>query len=43
MLVDIDQTGLDRMRAWAQQSPAGSASFNAPREKDIATYQRQQS
>jgi Fe-S-cluster-containing hydrogenase component 2 len=29
--VDLDNTGLDRMRAWAQQSPAGPASYNTPR------------
>ena len=28
--VDSDNTGLDRMRAWAQQSPAGPASYNTP-------------
>lgn len=29
--VDLDNAGLDRMRAWAQQSPAGPASYNTPR------------
>ena len=29
--VDLDNTGLERMRAWAQQSPAGPASYNVPR------------
>ena len=38
--VDIDHTGLERMRAWAQQSPKGPGSFNEPRPKAIATYSR---
>ena len=40
--VDVDNTGLDRMRAWAQQSPAGPATHVEPRPKEIATYSRAQ-
>lgn len=40
--VDIDHTGMDRMRAWAQRSEGGAATFNAPVEKDVQTYQRAQ-
>ncbi len=36
--VDMDHTGLERMRAWAQQSQAGTASFNAPVAKDVQSF-----
>ena len=38
--VDVDHTGLDRMRAWAQRSQPMEASFNTPAAKDVSTYER---
>jgi len=40
--VDMDHTGMDRMRAWAQRSEASTASFNVPVEKDIQSFDRTQ-
>ena len=38
--VDANTGGLERMRAWAQQGPAGTASFVAPRDRGEVTYTR---
>jgi Fe-S-cluster-containing dehydrogenase component len=38
--VEADSTGLERMRAWAQRSSAGTASFNAPASKTVQIYQQ---
>ncbi len=40
--VDLNNTGLERMRAWAQQSPQGPARHNEPRPKEVATFSRVQ-
>jgi carbon-monoxide dehydrogenase iron sulfur subunit len=36
--VDIDHVGMARMRAWAQQSAPGSATYITPLQKDIPEY-----
>lgn len=36
--VDADQTGLARMRAWAQQGVADTASVNLPAEKAVQAF-----
>ena len=38
--VDIADTGLDRMRAWAQRGEATTARFNAPVAKDSQNFER---
>ena len=38
--VDIADTGLDRMRAWAQRGEATAARFNAPVPKDPQIFDR---
>jgi len=40
--VDADNTGLERMRAWAQRSNPGDMITITPTEKDTQTYQRAQ-
>ena len=37
--VDADSTGMERMRAWAQNRPEAGPNYNTPVEKDIQTYQ----
>ena len=36
--VPADDTGMERMRAWAHQAPQGPASTNQPREKQVNVY-----
>ena len=38
--VDIADTGLARMRAWAQRSEPSSACFNAPIQKELQSFER---
>ena len=41
--VDIADTGLERMRAWAQRGEASTARFNAPVPKDLQNFERVES
>jgi len=36
--VDANETGIERMRAWAQQAPEGSAHFNPPKPKEVNVF-----
>lgn len=36
--VDANETGMERMRAWAQQAPEGSAHFNPPKPKEVNVF-----
>ena len=38
--VDVADTGLERMRAWAQRGEAKTARFNAPVAKDLQNFER---
>jgi len=38
--VDVADTGLDQMRAWAQRGEAKTARFNAPVAKDPQSFER---
>jgi len=38
--VDVADTGLERMRAWAQRGEAKTARFNAPVPRDMQNFER---